>query len=480
MNQRRIILLSALIFIITAWFSEGYYHWDEHFQITEFAGLKLGLTEKSALPWEYNCQMRQGIQPFIVYAIYKFSSSVGITDPFIISFVSRLFAAAISFLSIYLMVKLYTGKIGNVKLQYAFLLLSFLLWFSVFNSVRFSSESLAGRIFIIGFALLLIKTRSKPVDYLTSGIILGFSFLVRYQAALMIVGFAAWLVFIHKAGIRNLLIFSAGFFLVLLVGVLIDRWFYGDWILTTWNYFNQNMLLGKAAGFGIQPWWYYIEQTFMNAFPPFSLIYISATIIYIICKPKDAITWIIVSFLVAHFMIGHKEIRFIFSIIGFLPIMIISSAQIILEKTGYEFIERKAVKVFVKAFWYTNLILLGIVIFRPADDQISIYKKLYYHYTAPTILYYIEDNPYHRVGLNINFYKRKDLVIRQVTSMNMIDPGNDTTALFATEKPVLPPIWFKPILIYSSLPEWVKEFDINNWVERTLFWNIYELKKSHL
>ena len=218
----------------------------------------------------------------------------------------------------------------------------------------------------------------------------------------------------------------------------------------------------------------------MNAFPPFSLIYISATIIYIICKPKDAITWIIVSFLVAHFMIGHKEIRFIFSIIGFLPIMIISSAQIILEKTGYEFIERKAVKVFVKAFWYTNLILLGIVIFRPADDQISIYKKLYYKYPTPTILYYIEDNPYHRVGLNINFYKRKDLVIRQVTSMNMIDPGNDTTALFATEKPVLPPIWFKPILIYSSLPEWVKEFDINNWVERTLFWNIYELKKSHL
>jgi len=62
----------------------------------------------------------------------------------------------------------------------------------------------------------------------------------------------------------------------------------------------------------------------------------------------------------------------------------------------------------------------------------------------------------------------------------MIDPGNDTTALFATEKPVLTPIWFKPILIYSSLPEWVKEFDINNWVETNPFLEIYELKKSHL
>ena len=375
------------------------------------------------------------------------------------------------------MVKLYCVKIGNSKLQYAFLLLSFLLWFSVYNSVRFSSESLGGRILIIGFALFLMKNRCKPVDYLTTGIILGLAFLVRYQVAFMIAGFVAWLVFIHKAGIRNLVILSIGLFLAFIIGIFMDRWLYGEWVLTTWNYFNQNILLGKAAGFGTNPWWYYIGQTFMNALPPFSLVYISAIIIYVIYKPKDAITWTILPFLVAHFMIGHKEIRFIFSVIGFLPIMIISSAQIFLEKTGYGFAERKVVRIFVKAFWYTNLILLGIIIFRPADDHISLYKKLYYHYQSPTILYFIEDNPYHRVE-NINFYKRKDLVIKQVTSMNMIDPGNDTTVLFATNKSgLLYDNRFKSILIYSSFPDWVKNFNVNNWIERTYFWYIYELKK---
>jgi phosphatidylinositol glycan class B len=215
----------------------------------------------------------------------------------------------------------------------------------------------------------------------------------------------------------------------------------------------------------------------MNALPPFSLVYIIAIIIYIIYRPKDVITWIIVPFLLAHFMIAHKELRFIFSIIGFLPIMIISSAEIILEKTGYGFADRKVVKVFVKAFWYTNLIMLGIIMFRPADDHISLYKKLYFHYTSPTILYCIEDNPYHRVE-NINFYKRKDLVVKQVTSINMIDPGKDTTTLFATNKPGLPyDNRFKFILIYSSFPDWVKNFNINNWIERTYFWYIYELKK---
>jgi phosphatidylinositol glycan class B len=174
MDQRRIILLSALIFIVTAWFSEGYYHWDEHFQIMEFAGLKLGLTDKTDLPWEYGCQMRAGIQPLIVYTIFKSASAVGFSNPFFLSFIIRLLAAAISFLSIYMMVKLYSVKIGNIKLQYAFLLLSFLLWFSVFNNVRFSSESLGGRIFIIGFVVLLMKEKSRPVDYFFSGIILGF------------------------------------------------------------------------------------------------------------------------------------------------------------------------------------------------------------------------------------------------------------------------------------------------------------------
>jgi GPI mannosyltransferase 3 len=477
MNQRRIILVSALIFIVTAWFSEGFYHWDEHFQITEFAGLKLGLTEKSSLPWEYECQMRPGIQPLIAFAVYKVASFAGINDPFFISFVLRLIAAAVSFLSIYLMVRLYNTKIDE-KLRYAFLLLSFLLWLSVFNSVRFSSESFAGRIFIIGFAFILMKQKCRPVDYLMTGIILGLAFLVRYQVAFMIAGFAAWLLFIHKSGIRNIAYLGAGLFIAFLAGVVIDRWFYGEWVLTTWNYFDQNILLGKAAGFGTYPWWYYIEQTFMNALPPFSLVYITAIIVYAIYKPKDEITWTVLPFLVAHFIIGHKEIRFIFPVIGFLPVMIIMSAQIFLEKKGFEFAGRKVVRVFVKAFWYTNLILLGIVIFKPADDHISIYRKLYYNYTVPTILYYTEENPYHRVE-NINFYKRKNLVIKQVPSINAIDQNNDTTLLFATKEPGLTPVaGMRPLLIYSTYPEWIKKFDINSWVERTFFWHIYELKRS--
>jgi phosphatidylinositol glycan class B len=478
MNQRRIFLLSALIFIVTAWFSEGFYQWDEHFQVFEFAGLKLGSTDKASLPWEYECQMRPAIQPLIVYSIQKACWFIGINDPFFISFLLRLLAAAVSFLSIYLLFKLYFKTFSQYKLQHAFLLLSFLLWFSVFNSVRFSSESFAGRIFIIGFTLFLMKDKQRPVDYFTTGIFLALAFIIRYQTAFMLAGFAAWMIFIHKTGLRKFAIFCLAIILVFLTGVLIDRWFYGEWTLTTWNYFHQNIVLDKASGFGKNPWWFYFEYIFMNSLPPFSLIYILAVMIYIIYKPKDLITWTIVPFLVVHFIIAHKEIRFLFPIIGFLPFMIVTSTEVILKKTGNQLLENKAVKIFVKAFWYTNLILLGIMIFKPADSHISIYKKLFYNYPGQTILYYIEDHPFNRVtAVNLNYYKRKNLVIEHIDSISRIVQKENTTTLYTTNKPLLPSNSpFKATLIYSSYPDWIKRFNINHWIDRTYFWYIYEIK----
>jgi len=52
-------LLAALAFFIAALFSVGYHHFDEHFQIMEFAGLKLGLNQESAMPG--NMRFRSGL-----------------------------------------------------------------------------------------------------------------------------------------------------------------------------------------------------------------------------------------------------------------------------------------------------------------------------------------------------------------------------------------------------------------------------------
>jgi phosphatidylinositol glycan class B len=471
-----IYITAMIVFFLTAWFSVGYNHYDEHFQIMEFAGLKLGLTEKANLPWEYTCMMRPALQPLIVVLVYKTFAVIGITNPFIIAFSLRLLTAILAFVSIHMVIKVYKPMITSRKLFYALLMLSFFLWFVPYNSVRFSSETVSGRVFLIGLAWFLLRKQPKLLDYLIAGILMGISFIIRYQIACMILGFAAWLIF-RKTGFRNLFIFVTGIMIIIALGVVIDSWFYDKWVLTSWNYFQQNILLNKAANFGTSPWWYYIEQTFLKAFPPISVIYILSVFIYFIIYPKSVLTWTIIPFLAIHFLIPHKELRFMYPLIGFLPVMMIESVNYLMKHKGYELLEHSVTKVSVKVLWYLNLGMLVFLIFRPADNQISMYESIWDNYKTPVKLCFTNDNPYQKAGLYLNFYKRKCVLFQQVDSVQKIKLAKDTVTLFYTTKSLLKVNeQLSPVMVYSYFPPWMNHFNINHWMERTSKWFVYELK----
>jgi phosphatidylinositol glycan class B len=476
MDKRKIYIISGLVFLLTAWFSEGYNHPDEHFQILEFSAFKLGLNDAAHLPWEYQYAMRPAIQPLMAYCVHQCVSFIGITDPFIISFLLRLLSAAISFLSIWMLFRLYSVRLSNEKLVTGFLLLSFLLWFSVYNSVRFASDTLSGRVFIIGFAFYFLRKKEDYTRYIVTGLLLGLSFIIRYQMALMIIGFVAWLLFIKKVSIRNMAMLSFGFLAVSGLGILSDRWLYGRWELTLWNYFQHNILLDKISGFGVTPWWDYFELTFLNALPPFSLVYILAVLLYFFYKPKEIITWILVPFLLVHFMIGHKELRFLFPMIGFLPVMIITVWDKMLQRKGDTIAKNTFVKVGIKAFWITNLLMLTVVMFRPADDRVPVFKKLYRTEDKPVLVYYDREDPY-KTCYDMCYYRRAGIVTRHVDSISQISVTKDSLTYFVTVKPPdFLGATYKPELIYIALPEWSKWFNVNGWIDRTNFWRVYQIK----
>jgi len=54
-----VLIVALLIYVVTAYFSKGYYHADEHYQVIEFAGLKTGTHSGSDLAWEYRENSRQ-------------------------------------------------------------------------------------------------------------------------------------------------------------------------------------------------------------------------------------------------------------------------------------------------------------------------------------------------------------------------------------------------------------------------------------
>ena len=479
MSDKSVYLISAIIFLITAQFSVGYHQFDEHFHLLEFAGLKLGLTQANDLAWEYHYQTRAAIQPAIVVLVYSFLSLVKITNPFTIAIFLRILSGLLSFLSIHLFYRVYRREIEDSLLQKWFLLLSFLLWFAVYNNVRFSAENWSGSIFLIAYSLFFLKKSDSKLHYFSIGILLGLSFLFRYQVGLLIAGFMLWLLFINRQNIFHLILLSSGIILSIALGLLIDRWYYGDWTLTAWNYFEQGIILDKLSDFGVKPWWHYFEAVFIKAIPPISIVCILSLLIVLIYKRKDVIIWTILPFIIVQSIIGHKETRYLFPIIGFVPILIIKSIGIIQNRWCSDLLKTTLFRKLTHAFWTVNIVFLIIIAFRPADANTYLYKTIFDNYHDPTTLYYIKSGPYQRVQLDIVFYRRSNLEMREIRSIDEIHLDIGRLCLFVTRNPYsIREIEYKYKLVYSTLPEWIKKLNFNNWVERTKLWYVYEINAA--
>jgi len=475
MKVRNVYIAGGIVYVLAAVFSAGYYQFDEHFQILEFAGLKLGLTEPGNLPWEFHEQIRPTIQPALAVLVANLLGVVGIKSPFTIAMFLRCLSAAVSFFSVHLLYQAYSRQIKDAVLRNWLLLLSFLLWFAVFTNVRYSSENWSGTVFTIAFAWYLLKHPRVVWSYFLLGFVLGLSFLFRYQVGFLIAGFWMWLVLVERVKVVNWLSVVAGIVIAVGAGVLIDRWFYGGWTLSTWNYFEHNILMGRVSAFGTSPWWEYLKLTFIKAVPPFSLVFIGSVLAVFVFRRKDPLTWTVLPFVLAHSLIGHKELRFLFPIIAFLAVFVVKAVELAQGRWSGRFRSALGSRMFVKAFWITNAVLLVFAALVPADHQISLYKRVYTDYETPITLYCAEGNPYHRI-LDVHFYRREGLTVEELSSGELPDFNAARQCLVVTKHPVDSlKIEGETSLIYTTLPEWIKAFNFNNWIERTKFWYVYEV-----
>lgn len=475
-TQRNVISFSAVLILLASYFSLGFNNADEHFQILEFAKYKLGERAESTMPWELHERLRSTIQPAMVVHLHKFSALFGTQNPFLISMVLRFLSGALSFLSIFMIYK--ALKIKDEQFQSWYLLFSFLLWFLIYNAVRFSSETWSGRIFGIAIALFFLQKSKKWWHPFLLGLLLGLAFLFRYQVGFMILGFGLWLLFIRKEGFLNLVLIAFGILQTILIGILIDYWFYGEWVFTIWNYFEQNLIQGKAATFGTEPWWYYFNAAMEKMAHPIGIPLILSILTFIFVRRKSLVTWIIFPFLMIHFLIGHKELRFLYPIIIFLPYILVDFVSILKKKIGTQFLKNKFFRIYLNLFLITNFILALVATFRPADDQISLYKAVYKFPDQPIKLYYLNENPYGDF-LNIHYYKPKNLKTVKITTLDTNFAKTDTLTLLTFRREQKPKSISKNYnKIYASYPEWIGKLNFNGWLDRTDFWYIYEVRNS--
>ena len=427
MKFERYIFLAALaLYVVAAWFTKGFYP-DEHYSIIEFAAYKMGTVSPDDMNWLFVSRIRSAIQPFIAFYVIRALQVISIQDPYIQVFVLRMLTALLAVFSIRFFTTACRGMV-RPEFHKVYLFLSYFIWFLPFINVRFMSETWSG-IMLLNALAILIKNNFRSHQYFLVGGLLGLSYLCRYQNAFFAIGLFLWLIFIQREKIQALAKLIASGLLVLLLGVLLDRWLYGEFTLTAWNYYYVNMIEDVAANHGTEAWWNYFYSIFRFGFFPISIPIIISFLLLIFKKPRNIFIWTILPFFIVHSIISHKELRFVYPAVNLVPILLILAYQELNWDPGKW---KKPGQIALRTLGWiliaVNCIAIVTVSLKPANNQTPITHHIRKHYGDQSIrlIYYNNSNPYAQHGLVTYFYMEKDM---QDIRLGSLDELSDTLLL---------------------------------------------------
>ncbi len=299
--------------------------------------------------------------------------------------------------------------------------------------------------------------------------------------AAALLGVFIWIIAYRKLPFTDILKLIAGGLIAIFISIGIDSWFYEKLVFTPWNYFYFQLILGKAANFGTDPWWHYFNLFFANAAPPISIFLFVFFVIGAIKNKHSAIVYIIVPFVIMHMGIGHKEMRFMFPIFP-LFLVIVSLGYDNLVSRGKV---SKPLLIALKATFVINILLIVFRTFSPAQELVSYYRFLNDISSDKNyLLIAIDNDPYSYAGLPVNFYRSPNIETQHFSSYNLAEEYINNYS----EKPIL--ILHNELMlgyefsdfnkkrIYSILPDWISNFNINDWQSRANLYSIYSLEKT--
>ncbi len=407
---------AIIIYSIAAFFSVGYFHEDEHYQIIEFAGILNGKNGPDDLTWEYKEKIRSAIQPALAYWIFEGCDVLRISNPYTKAFILRLMTGLFALCAIFYFSES-CRKIVPKEYWKHFLVLTYFLWFLPFLNVRFSSETYSG-IFLLLAVSFVIREYNKHASYLIIGGLLGLSFLFRFQIAFAVLGLILWLLIVRKERIAKIALLTVAFFFVFIIGIAIDSWFYGELTITLKNYFVTNLIEGKAASYGTSPWYYYFFLVFRYSFFPLGTVILMSFLVVVMKRFKSLVVWIVLPFFLGHSLISHKEFRFLFPLVNFVPILIIMSFDAV-SIPKWNSLSRNLIRTFIILVFSINVLCLVIVCIKPAGigpTKITERISQINNKVRLEIVYAPNCNPYSPWGLTTNFYNEKNATYFELSS----------------------------------------------------------------
>jgi phosphatidylinositol glycan class B len=453
-------LLTSLFFhLCAAYFSVGYFSYDEHYQILEFAAHKFGLTPAKELVFEYQVQIRSWFQPALDYVLMRFSSSIGWHEAWQWEWVIKTFHACLGWISLVCMALCAKRWIKSPRLATQAVAFLSLVYFFPYFHARTSGENLSSS--LVWMATLLLMNKRGFWAFLLCAL----AFEARYQSALMSAGLAAWALLQPRFRNRNFIAASTlGGLLGLSIGALMDRWGYGHWTFPAFQYVLKNQIEGYSRNFGVSPWWDYFPSLGALGIPGVHAVLLALLIVFCIRCPKHLISLLSLPFLWVHFSIAHKEPRFLFPLAGAAALAVFLLWE--KETSARHWIEKHVSgiyrKIFFRLAFAANAVFLLILCFGPCKLSIVFIRGLKQHLPAGQMLYSKEQDPLTDIQ-TLHFYDWPGYRFERVTEI----PPDARWVYVSKPGEIAKDSRLRGCSIeYQALPRWLSRLNFHHWADR--------------
>lgn len=321
-------------------------------------------------------------------------------------------------------------------------------WFIPYVHVRVSGENLGTTLFLLGLVLLQNLKKNRSHFYRNSiiaGILIAAAIQLRFHIG--IIGLS-WLIWNWK------LAKNYGPFILSALGTtalcsFIDYWGYEEtWTFPPYNYFYHNIILDRASGFGIMPWYGYFQLFSQKLTTPLG-VFISFTLItFWLVRPKDNLTALTLPFFLIHSFVPHKEIRFLIPLIPFILLIATHVYDWFIAKIENRYSTERNIVLGGFALYFT-FYMAGASLFA-ANESFGFLKKWNnypFPHQAMPILIHGRENPFYPYGLTsytllknsppqtLHIKKYEDFVLYLNQHLDRLT--NEGIYLYSSERPFI-------------------------------------------
>jgi phosphatidylinositol glycan class B len=229
--------------------------------------------------------------------------------------------------------------------------------------------------------------------------------------------------------------------------------------------------------------------------PPLSVLVAVGVLWGWIRRPLSLVTWSMFPFVLAHVMIAHKEFRFFFPLATLsvlLTLRSVDDARAAWPRLWTALRGNRWARLLYWLLVTENLVLLAASALRPSQQTMPLYEHIWAMEPPAGTIYFLpqpgpasrRDQPYDfGQGLILRFYQPPNLNMVALKGAEELDQRLHTG-----------PAWFigygfdlpkeaailkgKCVPEARSLPEWLRHFNINHWVDRTPIWTLYRCRSN--